>query len=438
MGPEQRGCTVRHYSKVNQRNGRNLVSKAKPFSISKQEVFAAYKQVKANKGAAGVDGQSLEDFEEKLEDNLYKLWNRMSSGSYFPPPVRRVEIPKEGGKRPLGIPTVADRIAQMVVKNRIEPELEKHFDRDSYGYRPGKSAVEAVGAARERCRRYDWVLDMDISAFFDNIDHQLLMKALRRHIDSKWVLMYVERWLTLPVQLQDGEQQEREKGTPQGGVISPVLANLFLHYAFDRWMRKNQPGVPFERYADDAICHCRTKEQAEELKAALEERFEQCGLKLYPEKTRIVYCKDDNRKGRYPQEKFDFLGFTFRARLTRTKNGDYFVGFTPAVSNKAVRKMNQRIRSWKLHRWSRKSLEELASLCNPTVRGWFNYYGSYCRSALDVVNRQLDLHLAKWAKRKYKRLRRSSSKAIRWIRGIKKREPNMFAHWKLFPSTAGL
>ena len=412
------------------------MSKAKPFSISKQEVYAAYKQVKANKGAAGVDGQSIEDFDKKLEDNLYKLWNRMTSGSYFPPPVKRVEIPKAGGKRPLGIPTVADRIAQMVVKNRLEPELEKHFDPDSYGYRPGKSAVEAVGVARERYWRYDWVLDIDISSFFDSINHQLLLKALHFHTDCKSVLLYVERWVTAPVQLQDGTLQERKEGTPQGGVISPLLANLFLHYAFDRWMRKHYPEVPFERYADDAICHCSTEEQAKRLKAALDERFEQCGLKLHPEKTKIVYCKDDNRRGRYPQEKFDFLGFTFRPRLTRTKKGDLFVGFTPAVSSKAVQKMNRQIRSWQLHRWSSKPLEELALWCNPAVSGWFNYYGSYCRSAMDVVNRQLDLHLAKWAKRKYKRLGGSSSRAIRWVRGIKKRQPNLFAYWKLSPSTA--
>ena len=414
------------------------MSKAKPFSISKKEVYHAYKQVRANKGAAGVDGQSIADFDKKLEDNLYKLWNRMSSGSYFPPPVKRVEIPKAGGTRPLGIPTVADRIAQMVVKNRLEPELDRHFDPDSYGYRPGKSAIKAVGVARERCWRYDWVVDLDISSFFDSIDHRLLMKALHHHTDCKWVLLYVERWLKAPVQLPDGALLERERGTPQGSVVSPLLANLFLHYAFDRWMRKHYPAVPFERYADDAICHCKTKEQAEGLKAALEERFEECGLKLHPEKTKIVYCKDDNRRGGYPQHKFDFLGFTFRPRLTKTKWGNFFVAFTPGISSKAVKKMGQQIRSWKLHLHTDKALEDLARWFNPVVRGWFNYYGSYCRSALSVIVRRLDLRLGKWAERKYKRFRGKSGQAIKWIRGIRSRNPSLFAHWNAFLPMAGL
>lgn len=412
------------------------MNKAKPFLISKQEVYTAYKQVKANKGAAGVDGQSIKDFDKKLKDNLYKLWNRMSSGSYFPPPVRRVEIPKAGGgTRPLGIPTVADRIAQMVVKNRLEPELEKHFDPDSYGYRPRKSAVEAVGVARERCWRYAWVLDLDISSFFDSINHELLLKALRHHTSCKWILLYVERWLTAPVRLEDGSLQDRKQGTPQGGVVSPLLANLFLHYAFDRWMRTHYPQVPFERYADDAICHLDTQGQAEQLKDALEQRFEECGLRLHPEKTKIVYCKSDNRKGRHENEKFDFLGYTFRPRLAKSRKGIFFVGFHPAVSNKAIRKMNRQIRSWKLHLWSTKTLEELARWCNPVVRGWFNYYGCYRRSALGVISRQLDLRLAKWAEWKYKKLKGHTGRAIRWIRDIKKRNPNLFAHWQMFPTS---
>lgn len=409
--------------------------KAKPFIITQQELLAAYKQVKANKGAAGIDGQTIEDFDRKRKDNLYKLWNRMSSGSYFPPPVRRVEIPKAGGgTRPLGIPTFADRIAQMAVKNRLEPDLEKHFDPDSYGYRPGKSAVDAIGAARRRCWRYDWVLDLDISAFFDSINHELLLKALRHHTDCKWILLYVERWLIAPVQMEDGTLQERLQGTPQGGVISPLLANLFLHYAFDRWIRTHYPGVPFERYADDVICHLNTKEQAEQLKYALEHRFEECGLRLHPEKTKIAFCKRDNRKGRHENEKFDFLGYTFRPRLAKSKRGAFFVGFNPAVSNKAIRKMNQQIRSWKLHLWNTKTLEELAQWCNPVVNGWFNYYGKYHRSALKFVVRQLDLRLAKWAEWKYKKLRGRTGRAIKWIRAIKKRNPNLFSHWRMFPT----
>lgn len=410
------------------------MNETKPFSISKQEVYDAYMRVKKNNGAAGVDGQSLKDFEKGLKNNLYKLWNRMSSGSYFPPPVRRVEIPKQGGGvRPLGIPTVADRIAQTVVKNRLEPGLERLFHPNSYGYRPRKSAIEAVGMVRQRCLQYDWVLDLDISSFFDTIDHALLMKALMRHTECRWVLLYVGRWLKAPVRMPDGTLCEREKGTPQGGVISPLLANLFLHYVFDAWMQKYYPGVPFERYADDAVCHLKTKEQAERLKAVLEARFEECGLKLHPEKTSIVYCKDSNRKGGYKNESFDFLSYTFRPRLSRRKDGMFYVRFSPAVSNKAVRHMNQCIRSWKLCRESERSLQELAKAINAAVRGWFNYYGYFYRSAMDKVSRQINLHLARWAQRKYKRLRGHNGRAIKWVYGIAKRQPELFVHWQVYP-----
>ena len=293
------------------------MDRAKPFDIPKREVWEAYKKVRANQGAAG--GQSIADFEADLSNNLYKIWNRMSSGSYFPPPVRRVDIPKgeTGGTRPLGIPTVADRVAQMVVKRVLEPLVEPHFHDDSYGYRPGKSALDAVGVARQRCWRYAWVLDLDIKAFFDSIETTLLMRAVRKHTDCPWVLLYIERWLKAPVQMPDGSLAVRERGTPQGGVVSPVLANLFLHYAFDVWMHRNHPGIPFERYADDAICHCSSEEQAAALRVALENRFAECGLTLHPEKTKIVYCKDDDRRGDYPNQKFDFLGYTFRPRLAR-------------------------------------------------------------------------------------------------------------------------
>lgn len=405
---------------------------AKSFSISKEEVFEAYKQVKKNKGAAGVDRQTLSDFEIRLEDNLYKLWNRLSSGSYFPPPVQRVEIPKEGGVRLLGVPTVADRIAQTVVKNRLEPELEKHFHPDSYGYRPGKSALKAVGVARERCWRYAWVVDLDISTFFDSINHELMLKALRHHTEVKWIGLYVERWLKAPVKLAQGTLEERKQGTPQGGVISPVLANLFLHYAFDRWMQRQFPKVPFERYADDVICHCTTEEEAEEVLKALEKRLARCYLKLNLQKTQIVYCKREGRGKDYPRQKFDFLGFTFRPRITKGRFG-IFIGFNPAVSKRAKRKMNQRIKSWKLHLKSSSSLEDLAKTCNSVVRGWWNYYGSFCPSELNEVARQLDLRLGKWAERKYKRLKGHSGRAIQWVRGIKKREPQLFAHWQRCP-----
>ena len=298
------------------------MNQAKPFPITKRQVWEAYKSVKANGGGAGIDGQTLEEFDRNLADNLYKLWNRLASGSYQPPAVKRVEIPKaSGGTRPLGIPTVADRIAQTVVKAALEPALEDHFHPDSYGYRPGRSAHQAIAAARKRCWRHDWVLEFDIRGFFDNIDQDLLMRAVRKHAQDKWVLLYIELWLKAPVQMPDGKRQMRECGTPQGGVISPLLANLFLHYTFDQWMSKHYPHIPFERYADDGIAHCRSGRQAEMLKAALEQRFAQCGLELHPLKTRVIYCKDSDRVGDHVETSFDFLGYTFRPRRSKNRWG---------------------------------------------------------------------------------------------------------------------
>ncbi len=414
------------------------MNRAKPFYISKWEVWEAYKLVKANKGAAGVDGQSIAEFEEDLKDNLFKNWNRMSSGSYFPPPVRRVDIPKDNGKtRPLGIPTVADRIAQTVVKRYLEPILEEHFHTDSYGYRPGKSAIEAVGVARQRCWRYDWVLDLDIKGFFDNIDHDLLMRAVRKHTDCKWVLLYIERWLKAPAQLADGSLINREKGTPQGGVVSPLLANLFLHYAFDLWMNRQYPQIPFERYADDGICHCRSRAEAEMLRVAMEKRFAECGLELNLQKTRIVYCKEDGRRGNYPEQKFDFLGFTFQPRRAKNRKEKLFVGFMPAISNKAKKSICENMRRWKMHRQTDKSLDDLARVVNPVLRGWINYYGSYYKSALYRVFQPLNNILVQWASRKYKRLRGYDQRASQWVQGVFHRQPKLFAHWQLSQVKAG-
>jgi len=407
------------------------LDKAKPFSISKQAVWEAFKRIKANQGAAGVDGQSIEEFEKDLSNNLYKLWNRMSSGSYFPSPVRKVDIPKPDGRmRPLGIPTVADRVAQMVVKHYLEPILEPHFHPDSYGYRPGKSALDAVGIARKRCWKYHWALDLDIKSFFDTIDHELLMRAVRKHTDCKWVLLYIERWLKAPVQLVDGALADRKMGTPQGGVISPLLSNLFLHYAFDKWMGRQFPEIPFERYADDVICHCRSERQAKDLLDAIKSRLAECRLKLNLQKTRIIYCKDSYRKGSYTNESFDFLGFTFRPRLSKTRHGKYFVNFSPAVSNKATKAMRQTIRSWNLPRRSDKSLEDFAHIFNPIIRGWMNYYGEYYKSALYRTFWHLDRLLSRWASRKYRKLRGRQRKAQQWLRRIRKRQPWLFAHWR--------
>jgi RNA-directed DNA polymerase len=342
----------------------------KPYCITKQEVVVAYEKVKANDGAAGVDGQSFEEFEKNLKGNLYKVWNRMSSGSYFPPPVRTVMIPKaQGGERPLGIPTIADRVAQMVVKNRLEPLLDPHFVSASYGYRPGKSALDAVGQARQNCWRYAWVLDLDIKGFFDNIDHALLMRVVRKHTREPWILLYIERWLTAPAQDASGALTAREQGTPQGGVISPLLANLFLHYVFDKWMRTHYAGQPFERYADDVIVHCRSEEEARALWFAIETRLRRCKLELHREKTKIVYCKDDLRRGRYQNEEFTFLGYTFRPRSVRSRSGKVFVGFNPAISVQACQRIRATIRSWQLHRRSDLLIKEIARQYNPVIRG---------------------------------------------------------------------
>ena len=367
------------------------MSEGKPFCISKWEVWEGYRRVRANRGAAGVDGQSIEDFERDLKGNLYKIWNRMSSGSYFPPPVRTVKIPKaNGGERQLGIPTVSDRIAQMVVKSRLEPKVDPLFHADSYGYRPGKSALDAVGQARQRCWRHDWIVDLDIKGFFDNIPHDLLLRAVKKHATEKWVLLYVERWLKAPAQEEDGQLVPREKGTPQGGVISPLLSNLFLHYAFDRWMAEKYPQAPFERFADDAIVHCRTEAEAQEIWAAITARLKECGLELHPEKTKIVYCKDEDRRRTYANEKFDFLGYTFQPRRSKNRKGKYFINFSPAVSDKAVKAIREEIRSWNLHLRSDKQIEDLSRMFNPVIRGWLQYYGRFYRSALYPPMRQLD------------------------------------------------
>lgn len=408
------------------------MEKAKPFEISKLVVWEAWKHVKANQGAAGVDSETIADFEGDLKDNLYKIWNRMSSGSYFPPPVKTVAIPKKtGGERVLGIPTVSDRIAQMVVKIHFEPLVEPYFHKDSYAYRPKKSAIQAVGVTRERCWRYDWLLEFDIKGLFDNIGHDLLMQAVKHHTEIKWVLLYIERWLKAPFQKEDGTLVERPKGTPQGGIVSPVLANLFLHYVFDKWMDRNYPRNPFCRYADDAIAHCRTEDEALELKEALDARFKECGLELHPEKTKIVYCKDDLRRGDYPITSFDFLSFTFRPRRSKSRKGKFFINFSPAVSAKAGKAMRKKARKWKMHLRSDKSLEDLSRMFGPTIRGWINYYGSFYKSALYPTLRQLNRTLLRWAMRKYKRLKRHRRRAEHWLGRIAERQPWLFPHWQL-------
>jgi RNA-directed DNA polymerase len=405
---------------------------AKSFTIEKSEVWEAFKRVKANQGAAGVDGQTLEGFEDRLGPELYKLWNRMSSGSYMPPPVRRVMIPKaDGGQRPLGIPTVSDRIAQEVVRRYLEPLLEPVFHKDSYGYRPERSAIDAIRTARQRCWRYDWVLDMDIKGFFDTIDHELLLRAVRHHTDCTWVLLYIERWLKAPVMLEDGTFVAPDRGTPQGGVISPLLANLFLHYAFDQWMDRENPDVPFERYADDIICHCRTEGKAKALWKQVQTRLSECGLALHPQKTKIVYCKDTNRKGQYPTVAFDFLGYRFQPRLAVWRGGLFGVSYLPAASPKALKTFRRRVRNWGLQRRSDKGLIDLARMFNRRIEGWIGYFRCFYKSALYPTLRLIDAHLHRWVMRKFKRFKQRPRQARLWLARIAKSTPGLFAHWSL-------
>lgn len=408
------------------------MSKAKPFDISKRMVWEAYKKVKANKGVSGIDDESIEDFESNLENNLYKLWNRMSSGTYFPPAVKAVAIPKRGGgERILGVPTVADRVGQTVVKDYFEPMVEPHFLEDSYGYRPGKSAIQAIGVTRKRCWRYDWVLEFDIKGLFDNIDHELLLKAVRKHTDCRWVILYIERWLKAPFQEIDGRLTERTKGTPQGGVVSPVLANLFLHYTFDMWMKRHGSKKPWVRYADDGLAHCRTRGEAVILLGQLTARFRECGLKLHPKKTCIVYCKDDDRRGEYPGNKFDFLGYTFRPRRAKNKYGKHFVSFLPAVSNQALKAMRRSIHDWRVHLKPGKSIDDLSRMFNPIIRGWITYYGHFYKSQLYAGLRYINKVLVLWVRRKYKRFNRHRTRAEQWLGRLARREPKLFAHWKM-------
>jgi RNA-directed DNA polymerase len=406
-------------------------SQVKPFEISKRVVWKAYLRVKANKGAAGVDGQTIEQYEQNLKNNLFKLWNRLSSGSYFPPPVKAVAIPKAGGgSRILGVSTVDDRIAQTVAAMYLEREVEPVFHPDSYGYRPGRSALDAVGRCRERCWRNDWVIDLDVRAFFDSVDHSLMLKAVERHTDQRWILLYVTRWLAAPIQQPDGTLVARDRGTPQGSAISPVLANLYLHYAFDMWLVRTFPGVTFERYCDDAVIHCASEEQARQVRDALAVRLAAVGLELHPDKTRIVYCKDDDRRGDHEVTSFTFLGYTFRPRLAKSKHGKHFVSFLPAVSRDAVTAMGREIRSWHIARRSDKSLTDLARMFNSIVHGWINYYGRFYKSMLYPLLRRINDHLVRWAMRKYKRLRRREKRAGELLAEASRRSPQLFAHWR--------
>jgi RNA-directed DNA polymerase len=406
------------------------VKEGKSFLISKHQVLEAYRLVKANRGACGIDGIDFDKYEANLKGNLYKLWNRMSSGSYFPKAVKGVEIPKKNGKmRLLGIPTIEDRVAQMVVKLNFEPLVEPIFYDDSYGYRPNKSAIDAVGVTRERCWKIPWVVEYDIVGLFDNIDHELMMRAVRGHTKEKWIILYIERFLKAPIIMPNGEKRERTRGTPQGGAISPVLANLFLHYAIDRWITRRFPNNPWVRYADDGVIHCRTKEEAENILAELGKRMKECGLEIHPEKSRIVYCRSDRFRGHHGNETFDFLGYTFRMRSVRNAEGKFFNSFTPAVSKTAAKSFREKVR--KLVKGTQAmTLEDLALQLNPVIKGWMNYFSVFrsreARKEMDYVNQTL----VRWVKRHYKTVRRSWGKAWRMLARVAEFTPSLFYHWQ--------
>lgn len=404
------------------------MNKIKPFSISKNNVWEAYVKVRSNKGSAGIDNIDFDEFERYLKNNLYKLWNRMSAGSYFPKPVKSVDIPKkDGGKRTLGIPTISDRIAQMVVKQELEPTLEKIFHEDSFGYRPKKSAHDAVILCKSRCWKNRWVVDVDIKGFFDNINHELVMKAVRFHTNNPWVILYIERWLRCAVQKIDGELESRNKGTPQGGVISPLLANLYLHYAFDEWIKRNYPKLKFERYADDIVIHCPTKKEAQDVLSSLVNRMRGCYLEVHPLKTKIVFCSSDSRGAKYenPME-FNFLGFTFRRRTTKDKLGNIRDKFLPGISKNALRKISSDIASWKIASCTGLSLTLLLKKYSPQIRGWVNYYRCIYTTAFRPIERQLRQNLIKWATRKYKKFKGSKTNAGIWIDNLHRSHPYLF------------
>ena len=403
----------------------------KSFAIPKLLVREAWRQVKANKGAPGVDEQDLGAFEADLENNLYKVWNRMSSGTWFPPPVRAVEIPKPHGDgvRLLGVPTIADRVAQTTVAMFLEPLVEPRFHQDSYGYRPGRSPHDALAVCRERCWKYDWAIDLDVQKFFDEVPWDLIVRVVEAVTDCRWVLLYVKRWLEAPLKHPDGTLEERTRGTPQGSAISPCLANLFMHYAFDSWMAREIPGCPFERFADDAIVHCASRAQAEAVLARIAQRMQEVGLRLHTDKTRIVYCKDGRRREEHEHTSFTFLGYEFRARGARARTGKLFTGFLPAISPQALKAKGDRLREMRIDHRTDLTLDDLARWLNPIISGWMSYYGRFFRFELLALLRRVNYYLRRWAGKKYRRLR-GENRLVAWWEGLIKRQPALFAQWR--------
>lgn len=404
----------------------------KSFAISKRMVYNSYLKVCEKKGSAGIDNETIEMFNQDLSKNLYKLWNRMASGSYLPPPVRTVLIPKkQGGKRPLGIPTVSDRIGQGVVKDFLEPEMETIFHKNSFGYRPGRSAHDALKQCHENCKQYAWVIDVDIKGFFDNINHELMIQLVQEHSQEKWVLLYINRWLKAGVEQEDGSIIARTKGTPQGGVISPLLANLYLHHAFDKWMDEINPRNPFERYADDIIIHCQSKEGAERILAQLRIRMHEYSLELHPEKTKIVYCKNFRRDEKHDKESFTFLSYSFQPRTFRDKFGNrkLMIVFIPAISTAAKTHIRMRIKEVLDPQQTTRSLIWFASHLNPKIRGWVNYYSKFNKSEVLSVFYHLNYLIRKWIANKYK-IRSKKRIKVKYLL-LRSVLPTLFFHWRL-------
>lgn len=398
------------------------------YNITREEVLTAWKAVKRAGGGCGYDGKTLKDIENNLDNELYKIWNRMSSGSYIPKPVLQVAIPKaKGGVRILGIPTVSDRIAQMVIKQRLEPLLEEHFHADSYAYRPNKSAIDAVTACRERCFDYEWLLELDIQKFFDELDHDILMQMVERYTKDSTILLYVKKFLKAPRANTEGEEMVTTIGTPQGGVISPLLANLFLHEAFDQWMAQEFSELPFQRYADDIVAHCASEKQARFLKHCIEKRLKRFKLTLHPEKTRIVYTGKKNiydSRGHELPRKFTFLGYDFKPRMWQGK-----LVFTPGMGRGALKRIRSEIREkWRLKSRTGESLQDIAKAVNPIIRGWYHYYGHYRRSELSLLTLMINNFIAGFLKKKHKSLR-TWDQAWKELKKVKSTNSKLFAHW---------
>ena len=409
--------------------------KQKTQPIETLQVWEAFKQVRAGGKSPGVDGITIETVERNPRKYLYPVWLRMASGSYFPKPVRQAMIPKtDGTKRALGIPTVVDRVAQMVVTKKLEKLVDKHFSACSFGYRPEISAHDAIERCRINCLRHSWAIDLDIKGFFDNIDHELMMQAVKRFTKEKYILLYVERWLKAPIQLKDGTIKVSEgRGTPQGGVISPLLANIFLHFAFDMWIGKILPKGRFERYADDIIIHCRDFKETARTLEAIKLRLKEYKLELNQSKTKIVYC-NNSQKPRIPNvevyRSFDFLGFTFKPRIVRV-GGIIQMGFTPSISRKSQKRISEECFKLKVHRMVHLTLDKIAEILRSKSRGWINYFGKFRRSDMHGVFRTLNYRLAMWVRNKYRRFgRKRLSFAFKWLVEVSKHFPTLFVHWE--------